>query len=186
MKKIQIFIGSPRKKGNTSLMAEELVKYLDADRYEMEITHLYDYQINPCVDCKNCKRGNLICKVKDGMQEIYPKVEEADLFIIGTPVYWFGPSGQTKNMLDRFRPYYENEKLHHKRAALLIPAGAGNRDCDLTIEMFKRSFEALEIEFIGAVTAEAYDEGDVLKDPQTMGKDGTEQAACLFPHYTVK
>ena len=168
MKKIQILIGSPRKNGNTSLMAKELVKHLNTDCFETEITHLYDYQIDPCIDCKHCKRGSLVCKVKDGMQEIYPKVEEADLIIIGTPIYWFGPSGQTKNMFDRFRPYYENEKLHHKRAALLLPAGAGHKDCDLTIELFRRSFEALEIELLGTVTAEAYDEGDVLKDKEAM------------------
>ena len=168
MKNLQILVGSQRKRGNTNLMVERLISHLDTSKITVDTTYLYDYEINPCIDCRNCKRGKLICKMKDGMQDIYPKVEESDIFIIATPIYWFGPSGITKNMLDRFRPYYENEKLHHKRAALLIPAGSGAKDCDLTIEMFKRSFEALEIEFIGVVTAKAYDEGDVLNDTEAM------------------
>ena len=168
MKKLQILIGSPRRKGNTSIMVETLIGHLDTNKINVNTTYLYDYEIQPCIDCRICKRGKLVCKIKDGMQDIYPKVDDSEIFIIATPIYWSGPSGMTKNMFDRFRPYYENEKLHHKRAALLLPAGSGAKDCDLTIEMFRRSFEALEIEFIGVVTAVAYDEGDVLKDAEAM------------------
>ena len=36
--------------------------------------------------------------------------------------------------------------------------------------MFRRLFEALEIEFLDFVSSEAYDEGDVLKDQKALGE----------------
>ena len=71
---------------------------------------------------------------------------------------------KTKLLLDRFRPYYANKKLSGKKAALLLPAGTGEIDCDLTIEMFKCSFEALGVELIDSITAEAYDIGEAYND----------------------
>jgi len=43
---------------------------------------------------------------------------------------------------------------------------AGAPDCDLTIEMFRRACEALGMTFLVAVTAEAYDMGEVDTDPE--------------------
>ena len=45
-----------------------------------------------------------------------------------------------------------------------VLSGTGSPDCDLTIEMFKRSAEALQLKYIGAATAKAYDIGDVKND----------------------
>ena len=55
-----------------------------------------------------------------------------------------------------------------KRAALLLPAATGKSDCYLTIEMFKRSFEALGIKYIGAVTAKAYEIGEARADKNAV------------------
>ncbi|MFC2139348.1 flavodoxin family protein [Bacteroidota bacterium] len=161
MKNILILVGSPRKKGNTSIMADYVIEHPALENYEIKNMILYDYNIKPCVDCRSCKKGDMVCVLKDGMEEIYEKIEDAELIIIGSPIYWFGPTAKTKLFLDRLRPYYANKKMTGKKGALLLPAGSGESDCDLTIEMFKRSFEALGVDFLGAVTAEAYDAGDV-------------------------
>jgi multimeric flavodoxin WrbA len=156
MKKVLILIGSPRKNGNTSILAEHLVKFLSKDK-KIKKLYLYDYNLKPCVDCRVCKKGEMVCALKDGMEELYASIDDSDVIIIGTPIYWFGPTAQTKLLLDRFRPYYVNKKLKGKRAALILPAGTGALDCDLTIEMFKRAFKALGVDFLGAVTSESYD-----------------------------
>lgn len=102
------------------------------------------------------------------MQSLYEQIDHADVLIFGSPIYWFGPSGIMKNFLDRFRPYFGNKKLLSKKATLLLPAGTGAEDCDLTIEMFKRSFEALGVNYLGTVTAKAYDIGEVNKDTNAL------------------
>lgn len=164
MQNIEIFIGSPRKRGNTHSLAEIFVNGLDKDRYTSKISFLYDYDIKPCNDCRACKKRELVCVLKDGMREIYPRLDAADIIVIGTPIYWFGPSAKTKLLLDRLRPYYGNKKLKGKKAILLLPAGTGETDCDLTIEMFVRSFGALGVELIGSITAKAYDIGEASND----------------------
>lgn len=50
----------------------------------------------------------------------------------------------------------------------MLTAGDGESDCDLTIEMFRRSFKALGIELIGSVAAKAYDIGEVSQDKNVL------------------
>lgn len=159
-----MLIGSPRKKGNTNLLAGMLKEKIDNKIFKLNISQISDFKIKPCVDCRNCKSGDFKCTVKDGMQGLYKNIEEADVLVFGTPIYWFGPTAQMKLVIDRLRPYYQNKMLTDKKAALLLPAGSGSGDCDLTIEMFKRVFAALGIEYVGGVTAEAFEEGDVLSN----------------------
>ena len=165
---IEIFIGSPRKNGNTYSLVEVFDKGLDKSKIISEISFLYDYNIKPCDDCRACKTGKMECIITDDMKEIYTRFDNADIIVIGTPIYWSGPSAKTKLMLDRLRPYYSNKKLAGKKAALMLTAGDGESDCDLTIEMFRRSFKALGIELIGSVAAKAYDIGEVNQDKNAM------------------
>ena len=164
MQKIQMLIGSPRKRGNTSLMAGMLNEGLNTVKYSSDTKYLYDFDIKPCVDCRGCKKDKKECILKDDMSKIYPALEDAEIIIIGTPIYWFGPSAKMKLLLDRLRPYYDNKRLAGKSMALLLPAATGAADCDLTIEMFKRSADALEMKYLGTATAKAYDVGEVKND----------------------
>jgi len=168
MKKIKTFIGSPRKKGNSDIMADELLKNLDKEKLTYEKVYLYNFEIKACTDCRICKKGEMICPIEDGMKNLYSIIDDSDLLIFATPIYWFNISAVTKLFLDRLRPYYGNKKLFGKKAALLLPAGTGKKDCDLSIEMFKRSFEALGIKYIGEATALAYDKGDVYNDKKAI------------------
>jgi len=169
MKKIQIFIGSPRINGNTSFLVQHLQTVL-SNKFESEINFLKNLNVGPCTDCRNCKKGELVCTVQDEMQALYKKMEQSDILILGTPIYWFGPSAQLKLLVDRLRPYYRNKRLEGKKAALILPAGSGETDCDLTIEMLKRTFEALGIEYLGSITSKAYDIGDAEKDKKALNE----------------
>ena len=86
--KILAFNGSPRKGGNTDILVDEMTKSAQIEGHAAEKIYLYDYEINPCIDCRKCKTGLLVCILTDGMLEIYEKLEEADLIIFGTPIYW--------------------------------------------------------------------------------------------------
>lgn len=167
MKNIQLFIGSPRINGKTSFLTQKLQALL-SDNFQTEINFLKKLNIGPCTDCRNCKNGDLICTVKDEMQALYRKIDESDVLVFGTPIYWFNPSAQMKLLIDRLRPYYGNKRLKGKKAALVLPAGSRADDCDLTIEMFKRAFDALGIEYLGAVTSKAYDFGESEKDQKAL------------------
>ncbi|TRX72410.1 flavodoxin family protein [Carboxylicivirga sp. M1479] len=157
---VVIFIGSPRENGNTSTVASVLSRHLEEKGAECKSFHLYQHTIQPCIDCRKCKSDDMVCAQNDAMSLLYENMEWADVIIFGTPIYWFGPSAKTKLLIDRFRPYFANKKLYGKRAALILPAGSGADDCDMAIEQFKRVFKALGMDFINAITLQAYDEHD--------------------------
>ena len=54
MHKIEILIGSPRKRGNTSLMAGMLNDGLNTAKYTSNIKYPYDFEIKPCADYRGC------------------------------------------------------------------------------------------------------------------------------------
>ena len=163
MKKVLILNGSPRKNGNTAVLSEYLKNQL-VESYQVEHLFLYDYIINPCTDCRACKHDDYTCVIDDGMQDLYRKLDEAEILVFGTPIYWYTPSGVTKMMIDRFRPYFANERLKGKKAIIILSAGSGAEDCNLSMEMFQRVFKTLEIEYIGTVISKSYDAGDAYHD----------------------
>lgn len=168
--KIVAFIGSPRKGSNTDTLVEETLKGAQQSGHTFDKLYLYDYEISPCVDCRKCKKGDCVCAIDDGMQQIYPKMDEADLIIFGTPNYWFGPSAKTKLLIDRMRPYVANKKLEGKKAVVITPAGDGARVCGPLVEMFRLSFDYLKMQFAGKILAKASERAEIKNDPDTLKK----------------
>ncbi len=168
--KILALIGSPRKGGNTDLLVDEILKGSKAEGHSAEKLYLYKYKISPCIDCHNCKKGYYVCTMKDGMQQIYPKLREADLIIFGTPVYYYGPTGQMKLLVDRLRPYSANGKLKGKKAIIVAPSAEGGKCCGPLLKMFRLSFDYLGIEFTGKILGTAYEKGEIVQDEREMKK----------------
>ena len=168
--KILVLIGSPRKGSNTDTLVEQILKGSEVNGHTSDKFYLYDYKISPCVDCRKCKEKDLVCTVKDGMQELYPKMEEADLIIFGTPNYWYGPTGKMKLLIDRMRPFGGNGKLRGKKAVVVTPAAEGPKACGPLIEMFRLSFDYLGMEFIGKVLATAYEKGEIRENQEELKK----------------
>ncbi len=169
MKKAACILGSPRRNGNSNFMAEYFIQQLTTGEYfSGTVDRLAEMNIKPCSDCRGCKKGDLTCIVKDDMQAIYNRLEAADTIILSTPIYWYGPTAQAKVVLDRLRPYYGNKRLSGKKAALLMAAGSGTKDCDLTLEMFRRMCAALGMDFVGSADSESFDIGDATQDNKAI------------------
>ncbi|MCX7923488.1 MAG: flavodoxin family protein [Clostridia bacterium] len=103
MKKVVAFIGSPKKKGNTSDIVNEVLKGACEAGAEIKTYHLNDMSIKGCQGCMYCRKHE-ICAVRDDMQQIYEDIKTADAVVIGSPVYICQVSAQTKLLLDRFYP----------------------------------------------------------------------------------
>jgi multimeric flavodoxin WrbA len=166
--KVLALVGSPRRKGNTDLLVEQILKGNRARGHATEKVFLYDYTISLCVDCRNCKKGDYVCCINDEMQRIYPLMEAADVIVFGTPVYWYGPTAKMKMLVDRMRPFVENKKLKGKRAVVVAPSAEGAEACGSMLEMFRLSFEYLGMEFVGDVCAKAYEKGEIRKNRKEM------------------
>jgi multimeric flavodoxin WrbA len=95
--------GSPRD-ASTAFVIQEGLKYA-AEKFnaQTEYFSLQNKDIKFCIHCDYCIREKKGCVHEDAMVEPYDKMEKADAFIIGTPVYNGSISGQLKTFLDRCR-----------------------------------------------------------------------------------
>ena len=97
--------GGPRKNGNTMDMLNSAIKGAVAAGAETELIHLFDYEFHGCRSCFACKlkgaKTNGVCAIKDELRPILEKAIEADVIVIGSPVFLSNPTGETKAFLDR-------------------------------------------------------------------------------------
>jgi len=104
--------GSPRKRGNTWVMVNEVLKSAaELKDVETEYIGLGEHKIlGGCNACYIChKRPSLeeLCrgyKEKDDLNMILKKMLGADAWIIGSPVYLGGVTAQLKALIDRTHP----------------------------------------------------------------------------------
>jgi multimeric flavodoxin WrbA len=141
--KILALVGSPRRSGNTDILVEEVLKGAETNGHATEKLRLYDCEILPCIDCHSCKKSEFgyNCALSDGMQEIYPKLEAADVIVFATPIYWYGPTAKMKLFLERLRPFIASRKLSGKKGILVVPSEEGQDCCGPLMEMFQMSFD---------------------------------------------
>ncbi|MDC7235003.1 MAG: flavodoxin family protein [Spirochaetales bacterium] len=98
--KVLAIIGSARKKGNTSALVNRvLAPFLEAGAI-CDTVYLSDLNLMPCTGCEACADTNK-CVKKDGMQDVYPLLREADVLIAGSPTYFYNMSGLMKMFIDR-------------------------------------------------------------------------------------
>lgn len=101
-KQVIIALGSPRRKGNCAVLAEQAAKGAEASGAKTEIVNLHDLIIQPCTACDACQRTTKTeCIINDKLTAFLPRLRLADALIIASPVYWFTFSAQTKLFIDR-------------------------------------------------------------------------------------
>ncbi len=91
---------SPRKKGNTVTLLTQALKGAQQEGAEVELYSVSGKTIKPCDGCSTCDETGK-CHIQDDMQELYPKLLEADGIIFGTPVYFYNMAAQAKTIIDR-------------------------------------------------------------------------------------
>jgi len=168
--KVLGLVGSPRKGGNTDLLVSAILYGAGANNHEIEKLFLYDLHISPCLDCRSCKKRTYQCVLKDGMKELYHKLDEADTIIFGTPLYWYGPTAKMKLLIDRLRPYSVSRKFSGKKAIIVVPSEEGAKACRSLVKMFELSFKYLGVALAGKVLVKASEKAEVRNQPGVLDK----------------
>ena len=94
--KILFINGSPNREGNTAALAETLLK-----GKEYETLQLTDYRIG--------SYGQTF--EDDQLVEVIAKMKEAEVVVVGSPLYWHNICGSVRNVLDRFYGLMEYGEL---------------------------------------------------------------------------
>lgn len=104
MMKILGILGSPHPNGNTATLLRHLLNGATAQGATTTTISANKLAIRACQGCNACKRTGL-CILRDDMQEIYDKINEADAVIFASPNYMGGIAGTLKPIIDRLHSY---------------------------------------------------------------------------------
>ena len=99
MKAIGI-IGSPRKNGNTEILAAHALEAIAEEGIDTELIPLAGLDIRPCNACMVC-RDEERCPIEDDLFPIYLKMKEADGIILASPVYFGSATALIKALMER-------------------------------------------------------------------------------------
>ncbi|MCF0194171.1 MAG: flavodoxin family protein [Bacteroidaceae bacterium] len=114
--KVLLINGSPHKEGNTYLALREVARKLEECGVEAEIEWIGNKSMQGCTACGSCKERGCCVFRDEVMTRIEKKVEECDGLVVGSPVYYAGPSGSLCAFLDRLF-YSHGKHLRYKPGA---------------------------------------------------------------------
>lgn len=103
--KVMAINGSPRKKWNTAIMLERALEGAASKGAVTDLVHLYDLDFKGCTSCFLCKmlEGKSLgkCGYKDDLTPILRRVDEVDVLILGTPIYFGLETGELRSFMER-------------------------------------------------------------------------------------
>ena len=167
MTKVVAINGSPRmEKGNTAALLAAFLEGMREVGADVDVAYAARLDVKPCTGEMHCwytKPGE--CYLKDGMQELYPALSQAELLVLATPVYIPLP-GEMQNVINRLCPLVE-PRLHVRegrtrarfrdhvaiRQIALVSTGAWweRENMDTVLRVARELAEDASVPFAGAL-----------------------------------
>lgn len=123
MSKVLMINGSPHEHGCTYTALSEVADTLAGKGIETDLVYLGKVPVAGCIACGKCAQTGR-CIFDDQVNEILEKIDEYDGIVVGSPVYYAGPSGQLCAFLDRLF-YCSKGRMAGKLAASVVSCRRG-------------------------------------------------------------
>jgi len=160
-------IGSPRRGGNTESLVDAILEGASQNGITAEKLILDELEIRPCKGCFACSKTNE-CVQDDDMKIVTDKMRQSQIWVLGTPIYWWGPSAQFKAFLDRWVSI-SRAIFRGKRVILAIPMGGGSESyARHTVAMFEDVFRYLNMDHIETILAPGSDNRDAVRNEPSL------------------
>ncbi|MBN1314771.1 MAG: flavodoxin family protein [Anaerolineales bacterium] len=172
--KIVIIKGSPRKNGNSAVLADRVAEGAREAGARITSFYLHEMEINPCDACEGCRGGAYNgCIISDDMQEIYSALEDADAFVVASPVYWFTVSAQTKLFMDRCYAMVDADGylLKGKKVGIVMTYGDDDPFASGAVNAFRTfqdAYKYVGAEIVGMVYGDADGPGEIKANEKVM------------------
>ncbi|MCQ2501813.1 MAG: flavodoxin family protein, partial [Lachnospiraceae bacterium] len=90
--------------------------------HKVDVIDVCKKKIAGCLACEYCHtKGEGHCIQQDDMQEVYPLLEEAEMIVLASPIYYHNFTGQLQCAINRIYALDKPKKL--KKAALIMSSG---------------------------------------------------------------
>jgi len=171
--KILGIMGSPRIKGNTDLLLDEALKGAQSQEAETEKIILDKLKIAPCREYYGClKDGN--CVIRDDMDDIYPKLLDADAIVVASPIFFYTVSAQVLAFISRCQALWARKYILKNldiplRKGTFIAVGAtrGEKLFDGPKLTMKYFFKAINAEYTDELLIRGVDKRGEIKEHPT-------------------
>ena len=132
MKAIAI-VGSPRKNGNTEILARRTLKAIEEEGLDTELIMLANLDIKGCNACDVCKEEES-CPIDDDLWSIYTKMKQADAIIFASPVYFGSVTSLLKALMERagYIAYWNGRVFKGKVGGPLVVARRAGQNFTLS------------------------------------------------------
>ena len=137
------FQGSPRKKGNTYYLLAEFMRAAEKLGAQTQLIEVVKKNIVPCKELIVCEKKGY-CPIDDDMKhEIYALLRQAEVVVVGTPIFFYNMTAQLKAMVDRCQTFWARKYVFK----LKDPAQKMRRGFLLSVAATKGKtlFEGLEL-----------------------------------------
>ena len=164
---VLLFNGSPRKRGNTETLLNAVAEGVRQAGGSVEIIRLCDLEIKPCISCGGCDKTGK-CVQKDDMIALYDKIDAVRRMVIGSPIYFYGVTAQTKAFIDRTqalwcRKYLLKEKggwpagADRKGFFVSVAATKGSKIFEGAVLTAKYTYDAVDMDYGGELLVKGVD-----------------------------
>jgi multimeric flavodoxin WrbA len=173
--KVLGLIGSPREYGNTTKLVNAIIEGAEENGAETKMFNLSSLDINACQGCMSCSLEGK-CIIDDDMQQLYEEIQAADAVVLGSPIYMWGITAQTKLFVDRLVAFLNPDLSSRLKVPKKLVLAYTQGDPDPNT--FKQYFNHLEGLFTfmsfdvqgSIVAAGTYAPEDILKQPEVLEK----------------
>ncbi|MBR3664504.1 MAG: flavodoxin family protein [Desulfovibrio sp.] len=111
LKNILVLTGSGRRQGNSDRLAEAFVRGARAAGHTVSVFHCGQEPMSACLHCGGCWSRGKPCVLTDSFDKLFPLLEQAELLVFCSPLYWYNFSGHIKCAMDRMYPYSQKNRL---------------------------------------------------------------------------
>jgi len=128
MKSVLGIIGSTRKRGNSELAVKMVSRHIP-EPHLLNLIRLSDLNIKPCLGCYHCISKDGKCVQDDDMEILLDALRNAEGVILAVPVYFFGPNGMIKMVVDRSAMMYPRfDEFYGKPCLIVVLLGVKGKD----------------------------------------------------------
>lgn len=174
-----IVLGSPRKNGNSEILAQHVAKGFEQGGGTVEYIRLNSLKFSPCQGCGGCE-GTGNCVIEDDLVGVYERVDAADRVLVVSPVYFYGLTAQTKAFIDRFQARWSRKHLlgiryrldeQRKGYLLSVAATKGAKVFDCSLLTLRYFFDTMDMAFADSFLLKGVDQrGAVLELPEELAR----------------
>ncbi len=170
--------GSPRVGGNSEILLDALLDGAREAGGDVEKVALRTLKISPCLEIYKCfKTGE--CPIKDDMVDLYPKLLQADVVVLASPIFFYGLTAQAKAMIDRTQAFWARRYVlkqdfpgEHRQGVLLATAATKGKHVFVGARLATYYFfDAIHVRYAAEILVREVDEkGAILGKPEVLAE----------------